>query len=574
MFRYSSIEHNNIYRTINIFIIGCFLLNALFADTAYALRPNATGLEDTDLKASLSKRVKASQAGAKGDENAPTLGEKEKQFVTDNLGWFKDVFSSYRNDKILSARGAELLSCADSDLSDFTDDLYQKLYEVITYFRNIPIMSREEIIEKFPQQYFIEIHIPDNLSDVSIEPRFVEGCGNSCAFCLTQRCHKMKSMPFPIIIMLAKSNNKLLINGYAYEPLFYRDICGALHHDVRKLFGSYYVITHGVVEQYMDVALENIKRMKESGENYKIEISVHTADVDYFRLKKAGKTEGEIIDYFVQRYLLLINEFIDYEMNVRFLMPKKDQYVEDGKVGIWARISLRIIERITKELGEEAEITKLLLNQPSVAVKSSYRKSLSFRRIEIMVTSPRAWRFAGDDPLVQREILAWTMSQVSTPSYQLTPDGTIIAHFSIRFDYPKVLLQDIDFDKLVSLIADDILSYRDSAYWNYLGVLEYKLSFQLGESIFQRLFTGAFLERKTIAEKLARKIIELNIPVPLTKDMYSEGLPVNRPPSDKAIVLGSIFKPDKPDASSAQTVSAAEIIENHRKMLKNITSAA
>ncbi|MFC1808268.1 hypothetical protein ACFL0T_07905, partial [Candidatus Omnitrophota bacterium] len=420
----------------------------------YALKQSSAG--DTKLdEATVSDSTSLSTSQL--PENALIMSHT----VGENIDWFINMFTEYRNcydeadlpieDGILSSKGVELLEKASQLQGNMLAyELYVELNRVMEYFLNIPRMTKEEILEQFPQEYFKQIDIPSHFTD-NIIPVFIKGCDNICLTCPMQQCVKMQCMPFPLVIMLARDYKSRIRETYFFEPLYYEDPCGALYADVMKIMDFKGFVTHGSINKNKALAKRNIERINSfKGLCESTDISIHPSDIDYYRLRAKGMDEGAITKEYVKRYMALIKLLKVPERRIFLKFMLTHEYQGASTLNEMRRILLKIREGLLERLEEEG------ISGVDSAVG------------DFDILSPRAYRALGGDVATQAE--AWyeviiENSFTDNITYVVDAHGQVQAMISPRCARPEDLRRSFSDEDMVQLVMD---GYNDVGYVNLL----------------------------------------------------------------------------------------------------------
>jgi len=269
---------------------------------------------------------------------------KHIAYIKENLGKFIEIFESYSQSGILSEDGERLLGQLENEAFLDNLDAVSESYEVMKYFLRIQEMDATDILEHFPQRYFREID-PEKIPE-DAKLGLIDGCANVCPFCPFQNSARMRCMPYPLVIMLAKyAKSKIDKDYFIYEPLYYEDVCGAMYYDVSKLFRCDWIVSHGLkLGEYDGVALRNIDRICKAGVRYRsIEVSVN---MDGLNLDIG---EGEDLDVVFERYKKYFIDYVEKVKPITKLLSFRFQQQLGGNT--IAERKNAIISRLSSELG-------------------------------------------------------------------------------------------------------------------------------------------------------------------------------------------------------------------------------
>ena len=472
-------------------------------------------------------------------------GKPQSEFVADGLGWFIKVFASYDADGILNEKGHALLNHARLTQSDILgEDLCSELYRVIKYFCSIPEMTREEIIEQFPEEYFKKVTIPEIPESSPVRLKLIDNC-NGCTFCPVQKGGPIKSIAYPLLIMLAKENPARYISGGLFEPLLYEDPCGASYHDAAKLFGVYVFITHGYIDKNSAVALRSIERINSSGVKYNITITIDATDLDYFRLRAAAKSDSDIIRHYVGRYYDLIKRLsIDNIYEVRFMLSPGETCSDDNEVTVWNEILDKIMEKLLKK-----NDIKLFDASDDEQSRKAKNESIPCIRYQMSVLSERGYGYVHS-----RRYLAWLKALGGGGfgyeiMHYIDPYGILNIMLTPNFQNIDRLRDMFTRDELKEYIKSQFIvddGYR-KALMN-LSSLKVPWQPELHQLILD--FSKAYGQKRTdIAEEIAERLVDLPFPVSVKSEIEHEDfvgrmLELNNAPEFMNIPLVHLLKPD------------------------------
>lgn len=249
--------------------------------------------------------------------------------------WAK-VFEYYDQKAILSEKGKRLKALLEGkEIADSSVDIGK----VLSYFDSISNMNGKEIKDFFPEEYFIEISIPQEWKrKLSLE--LLDGCMQQCYFCLMSPKAQAEVMPYPILIALARKEIPVEFTDFLYEPLYYKDPSGALFYDVLKLFkeNDLSMVTHGYMtyannsdplRAAQKIAEENLAYLNSRENKLLIHYSVVPTDLDLRMLISEGRTDKEIEQHFTERAIAFLEALGSggHTVDIRLQSPPEETVV-------------------------------------------------------------------------------------------------------------------------------------------------------------------------------------------------------------------------------------------------------
>jgi hypothetical protein len=541
-----------------------------------------------DLNASLAAAVdfdRSGQIARRRFDESP-----EEVYVKENLEWFIKVFKSYQESKILSRRGGKLLNDAKRVIAegiDLDENLCTEVCPVIRYFRRIPNMTREEIFSGFPQVYFRQIDkLPRVYGKVAI--RVVKGCPNQCTFCPVQQGCKIKSMPYPLLVMLGRKQNVLNygLDTFFYDPLYYEDVSGALYYDVAKLkrLPLYkerdLILTHGAVEGFEELASRNIARINSSGKKFDIIISVLVSDRDYFIKKARGDDVERIAAYYTDRYLKLMRQLAGHSLTLRFMtVPENlkgciEQYEE-------------IMEKVKEQLSVR------LLNEDGLVLREDRRETLKPKEGEVSyscgsfkIASKRGFFKVKEGPLkskleARRSAFAHAIFEdiFTDPDdkvWEISEKGKLVFVYPPAFEFvnriPPALFNE-EVRKRIMLTFQPIKAgvdfiYRSAYFRSIIAFFASRRDKDLYDRMKPYCNNWDFEVSGELAEEILEKIIKWDIPIPLKCVLPEDSTEADRVlykliehglvPEYKSVDLLDLLKPEEKEAEAPEESAEPE----------------
>ncbi|MBF0483528.1 MAG: hypothetical protein HQL25_02365 [Candidatus Omnitrophica bacterium] len=474
----------------------------------------------------------------------------ERKFVREHWNWFKNMFTEYSKDEILSAQGKKLLTL---DLNNLSERQVFSLYRLMSYFRNIPNMSKQEIIEKFPQAYFRDMD--GRIKKLrQIELEMVSGCPNLCLFCPFQHGAKLKSMPFPLLIMAVRKGIKIKSSVFNYEPLYYEDPSGALFADVMKLTDLDGIITHGVVEGYEDLAVRNLERINfyaKTLNKFYVNLSVHPMDVDLLRLKKQHASVAEIEEYYFNKFKIIIEKLRNRceVISVGMLEPHEELssiYPE------WLAINEKILKRIEIFAQDQGQPKLVVTHNPKMVLSSKYYNNIL-------------------DPYTKRtfSVQGRNSHRGFLPRFVMSAKGKIEVVMGPKYIFAKDLPKNLS-SNLKANILSHLWSYNDDQFSYYAIVKFWNKDFLKQWHQWFYLYHNSTFEGRPfdqnlseLQEKLWQMLIEYGLPfyLPLDRLWDDKGELKQIVPTVKRVFVLEALKPVNDPAQLVQE-QRAFVVEN------------
>ncbi|MEI8176402.1 MAG: PHP domain-containing protein, partial [Candidatus Omnitrophota bacterium] len=446
-------------------------------------------------------------------------------YVQSFLPYFIEMFLSYRGDGILSQEGLNILDEAIALRGTTpTSDLTDRLYELIDYFRRIRTRTGEEVKALFPQRYFRELRVlscvqeESEISDVAMIN--IYGCDDNCFFCPINkgRSPRMKRMPYPLAIMLAKSGLKFRLGQFSFEPLYYEDLSGALYHDIAKLFDSYHVIAHATRPRQEEVVHRNIEAINASGEIYQVTVSVQVADAAY-AANKFRDDDRRIAKYHAGHVIRLVKVFARHGVMLRFF--KQDEVSPDLiDSRRWDEIIKMVKAKTVRVLGRSFKMRETKKHAPrkgQVHYSTWRTYPISSYAVMRMYQSVPARAAFWEKVLKERQVFG------KYHTYYVDAYGLFYARLGLPYTRPhgrtERAEQDITREDIARLICQHKVHF-EQVYGRVLALYgtiqkDRRISDVLGliYAIGEVSYSGAEKELARLAGELAGKIWELDMPV-------------------------------------------------------------
>ncbi|MCX5680344.1 MAG: hypothetical protein NTZ95_06840 [Candidatus Omnitrophica bacterium] len=463
------------------------------------------------------------------------------------IEWFREIFHAYKGNGILSFEGLRLLDEAAVSIKSSHKNLSCiRILEVADYFRRIPDMTGDQVRAGFPQKYFKEIDMLPFDSERYLTTMLLDGCHNQCPWCPVHKTARMVAMPYPLLIMMSMKDSMCrFLNTTLYEPLYYRDICGASMYDVLKLDEvRSSILTHGSMEDHDELADWNIERINKSGKQCIFNISLDFAGADYSKKFSMVEDVDFIAEYYFHRSLNFIRKVDRHTVAVTFGYPPDICSDDNNDIRKWRQIVPKVRAMLENALRAEGYIINGDIRK--------YKKVISFNDMRYQALSQRALQYMDTGMAPETIARAVEKNMFSETHYLVRPDGSVAISLPPSYIKPSILpggFTDAMRERFIdALVNKDNFLLTLEPYLSVLGAYTYKVHREEWPLFpFDSDKPGS---HRAYSERAVDRIIKWDFPVPVKcivdkkgiTDLIAAGaIKLNY----HEVALGSIYRPEK-----------------------------